>query len=153
MGLKSFSQLSTPNYQSYLKHPKGPSFRGAMDREDRSAWSRLGWKDLGIEKGVPLYAAACVGGKKLSGVKFFLRVPFLLFTIPGHRLLCLPGAIWTLRTWWYSFSHILFSLDILPWKYAGTKPEAGKEHVPLSCHPKNTPSPKRRQRRYKCIMN
>lgn len=49
-----------------------------------------------IEERDPLHAAACVSGKKLSGVKFYLRVPFILFIIPGYHLLCLLRAVRTL---------------------------------------------------------
>lgn len=100
MGKKKWSQkllsLTYTKIPVLLKYPKGLSFTGAMDREDRSAWSGLGWKDLGIHRGGPLHAAACVSGRKLCGVKFYLRVPFIRFIIPGHHLLCLPGAVWTL---------------------------------------------------------
>lgn len=100
MGKKTWSQklfsLTYTKLPVLLKYPKGLSFRGVMEREDRSAWSGLGWKDLGIHRGDPLHAAACVSGRKLSGVKFYLRVPFVLFIILGHHLLCLPGAVWTL---------------------------------------------------------
>lgn len=46
-----------------------------------------------IEERDPLHAAACVSGKKLSVVKFYLRVPFILFIIPGYNMLCLLGAV------------------------------------------------------------
>lgn len=36
---------------------------------------------------------------------------------------------------------MLFSSDILPCKYAETKPESGKEYVSLSCHPKKYTKP------------
>jgi len=100
MGKKSWSQnfssLTYTKLPVLLKYPKGLSFRGAMEREDRSTWSGLGWKDVGIHRGDPLHAAACVSGRKPSGVKFYLRVLFVLFIIPGDNLLCLPGAVWIL---------------------------------------------------------
>lgn len=143
MGKKRWSQkLLSPTYTEssvLFKHPKGLSFRGAMEREDRSTWGGLGWKDLGVHRGDPLHAAASLSGRKLSGVKFYLRVPFVLSTVPGHPLLCLLlRSCLNSDTWWYYFSRILFSSDILPCKYAGTKPESGKEDVSLSSSKKYT---------------
>lgn len=156
MGKNQWSQkllsLTYTKLPVILKYPKCLSFRGATEREDRATWSGLGWKDLGVHRGERPSSCSCLcKWEKAEWGKVLPESPIHTFHNSWISSALLTKSCPNSDTWWYYFRHIIFSSDILPCKYAGTKPESGKNHV--SCHPKNTQSLKRRQRRNKCIMN
>lgn len=157
MGKKQWSQnplsLTNAKLPVILKHPKCLSFQRCNSKGRQSRLSGLGWKDLGVHRGDPLHAAACVSGEEAEWGKVLPESPIHTFHNSWISSALLARSCLNSDSWWYYFRHIIFSLDILPGKYAGTKPEPGKKHVALPCHPNNAQSLKRRQRTDKCIMN
>lgn len=138
------SALTYTKLSGLLKHPIGLSFRGSVEREDRSTWSGLSWKDLNIHRGDS--SCSCQSSKVLP------ESPIHVFHNSWTASALLARSCLNSDTWWYHYSHILLSSDIVPCKHTRTKPESGKEHVGLACQPK-LQSLKRKQGRDKYIMN